>query len=142
MTDFLFYLGFAFGPFGCLVFLCECLVLLVGENEVVVDWRSCIRRNKNSVHSILVWDHLEKKNVHISYLIVCLFDLGFETKICLVLIVGENEVVDDCRSCIRRSKKNVDLLLVWAYLEKYTNSLVNATFGLVQGKSRVNQFLC
>ena len=120
----------------------RCLVLLVGENEVVVDWRSCIRRSKNSVHSILVWDHLEKKICTYILLFVCLFDLGFETKICLVLIVGENEVVVDSRSCIRRSKNNVDLLLVWAYLEKYTNSLVNATFGLVQGKSRVNQVLC
>ena len=37
----------------------RCLVLLVGENEVVVDWRSCIRRSKNNVHLIVVWDHLE-----------------------------------------------------------------------------------
>ena len=58
----------------------RCLVLLVGENEVVVDWRSCIRRSKNSVHSILVWDHLEKKYVHISYcLFVCLI-LGLRQK--------------------------------------------------------------
>jgi hypothetical protein len=51
----------------------RCLVLLVGENEVVVDWRSCIRRSKNNVNLILVWDHLEKELYCIVCLLVCLF---------------------------------------------------------------------
>ena len=53
----------------------RCLVLLVGENEVVVDWRSCIRRRKNNVYLILMWVHLEKELYCI--VLYCWFDLGF-----------------------------------------------------------------
>ena len=108
----------------------RCLVLLVGENEVVVDWRSCIRRSKNSVHLILLWDHLENRlycfvclilglgplAVLYSYVEISALFLG--KKRCLVLLVGENEVVVDWRSCIRRSKNNGYLILVWDHLEK------------------------
>ena len=50
----------------------RCLVLLVGENEVVVDWRSCIRRSKYSVYFILVWVHLARKRATNIVLPVCL----------------------------------------------------------------------
>ena len=59
------------GPLAVLYSYVE--IVAVIANEVVVDWLSCIRRSKNNVFLILVWDHLENK----LHYFVCLFDLEF-----------------------------------------------------------------